>query len=31
MEGSYHMVREDGSDFEARIARFELSEPASLH
>jgi len=31
MEGTYHMVRDDGSDFEARIARFELTEPNSLH
>jgi ApaG protein len=31
MEGTYEMVREDGSRFEARIARFELSEPISLH
>lgn len=31
MEGTYQMVREDGSHFEARIARFELSEPRALH
>jgi len=31
MEGTYHMVRDDGSDFEARIGRFELNEPSSLH
>jgi ApaG protein len=31
MEGTYQMIREDGSHFEARIARFELSQPASLH
>jgi ApaG protein len=31
MEGTYQMVRADGSAFEARIARFELAEPRSLH
>lgn len=31
MEGTYQMVREDGSSFEARIGRFQLSEPTSLH
>lgn len=31
MEGTYQMIREDGSHFEARIARFELSEPRALH
>ena len=31
MEGTSRMAREDGSHFEARIARFELSQPASLH
>jgi len=31
MEGTYQMTREDGSNFEARIARFQLSQPASLH
>lgn len=31
MEGTYQMVREDGTHFEARIARFELSEPRALH
>jgi len=31
MEGTYQMVRADGGDFSVRIARFELSEPASLH
>jgi len=31
MEGTYQMVREDGSSFEARIGRFHLSEPTSLH
>lgn len=27
MEGSYQMVTDDGETFEARIARFSLSEP----
>ncbi len=31
MEGTYRVIREDGSHFEARIGRFELCEPASLH
>lgn len=31
MEGTYQMARTDGSGFEARIARFHLSEPTSLH
>jgi ApaG protein len=31
MEGTYQMIREDGTHFEARIARFEMSQPASLH
>jgi len=31
MEGTYQMAREDGSAFEARIARFQLAEPKSLH
>ena len=31
MEGTYQMARDDGSAFEARIARFHLSEPTSLH
>jgi len=31
MEGTYQMIREDGTEFEARIARFELSQPNSLH
>jgi len=31
MEGTYQMVREDGSAFEVRIARFQLAEPTSLH
>jgi ApaG protein len=28
MEGSYHMVAEDGSTFEAAIPRFPLIGPA---
>jgi ApaG protein len=31
MEGSYEMVREDGSRFEARIAPFTLADPESLN
>ena len=31
MEGTYEMIREDGERFEARIGRFELVEPASVH
>lgn len=31
MEGTYQMIREDGSHFEARIARFDLSQPRALH
>jgi len=31
MEGTYHMVCEDGTAFEARIARFELVQPTALH
>jgi ApaG protein len=31
MEGSYQMVREDGAQFDAEIARFELREPRALH
>jgi ApaG protein len=31
MEGSYQMVREDGSHFDAEIERFELREPQALH
>lgn len=31
MEGTYQMVREDRTPFEARIARFELSQPTALH
>jgi ApaG protein len=31
MEGSYRMVREDGSSFQAAIARFPLVVPASVN
>ncbi|MBE7440249.1 MAG: Co2+/Mg2+ efflux protein ApaG [Spirochaetales bacterium] len=31
MEGSYTMLREDGSRFKARIARFQLVAPQSLN
>jgi ApaG protein len=31
MEGTYQMVREDGSSFDAEIERFELREPTALH
>lgn len=31
MEGSYQMLADDGSHFEAPIARFTLSEPRTLH
>jgi ApaG protein len=31
MEGTYQMVREDGSRFDAEIERFELREPQALH
>ncbi len=31
MEGTYQMVREDGSHFDARVARFELREPRAVH
>jgi ApaG protein len=31
MEGTYQMVREDGSHFEAEIERFELRQPQALH
>lgn len=31
MEGSYEMVTEGGTPFEARVARFELREPQALH
>jgi len=31
MRGTYQMVREDGSTFDAEIARFELREPRAVH
>jgi ApaG protein len=31
MAGSYEMVTAGGKRFEARIARFELSEPGAIH
>jgi ApaG protein len=31
MEGSYGFIAEDRSTFAARVARFELSQPHSLH
>lgn len=31
MEGSYHMVVEGGEHFEARIARFSLTEPTAVN
>ena len=31
MEGTYQMVREDGSGFDAEIERFELREPRAVH
>jgi len=31
MEGSYQMVREGGTSFDAEIARFELREPGAIH
>ena len=31
MHGSYEIVREDGSTFQAEIARFELRQPSALH
>lgn len=31
MEGSYHMVGDDGTPFEALIPRFVLSMPRTLH
>ena len=31
MEGTYQMVREDGSRFDAEIERFELRQPQALH
>jgi ApaG protein len=31
MEGSYQMVTERGSHFDAEIARFDLREPGAIH
>jgi ApaG protein len=31
MQGRYEIAREDGSTFEAEIAKFELREPRALH
>lgn len=31
MRGSYFMVRPDGSEFEAKIGEFALTQPHSLH
>jgi ApaG protein len=31
MQGSYEMLREDGSTFEAAIAEFTLRQPSALH
>ena len=31
MEGSYHMVRDDGVHFDARIAAFPLTQPGALN
>ena len=31
MEGAFQMIRDDESGFDARVARFELREPGSLH
>ncbi len=31
MEGSYLMVTDDGTRFDAEIARFELREPGAIH
>lgn len=31
MEGTYQMVTEGGSHFDAEIARFELREPGAIH
>ena len=31
MKGTYHMVAEDGTSFEARIAPFTLSVPYTVH
>ena len=31
MEGTFEMVRADGSKFDAQVARFELREPGGIH
>jgi ApaG protein len=31
MEGTFHMVCEDQSSFEAQVARFELQQPGAIH
>ena len=31
MEGTYQMVTEQGAQFDAEIARFELREPGAIH
>ena len=31
MEGSYQMLTEGGSHFDAEIARFDLREPGAIH
>ena len=31
MQGTYQMVTADGEEFDAEVARFELSEPYSVH
>lgn len=31
MQGSFQMLKEDGSEFDAEVARFELREPRALH
>ena len=31
MQGSYEMRRDDGTSFQARIAKFDLREPTALH
>jgi ApaG protein len=31
MQGSFQMLRDDQSTFEAEVARFELRDPGALH
>lgn len=31
MQGSFQMRRDDGAEFDAEVARFELREPRALH